>query len=94
MKELKKEGAQIMAFYVGGVKFHASVTHTKEELEDMVGLALKNDEPAIKLNTINEDPTIADDCLIMTLDNLLFCSIIVKNDSGIVTLPRDGRLVQ
>jgi hypothetical protein len=95
MKERKTEGSQIMAFYMGGAKFHASVTHTKAEVEDMIGEALIAKKPAIKLDTVNEDDTIKDDCLIMTFDKLLFVTVLEKNDSGIVALPQGvGRVIQ
>jgi hypothetical protein len=89
MKETKKEGCQITAFYQGGVKFHASVTHTKGEAESMIEEALVEKKPAVKLDTVNEAPEVSDDCLIMLLDKLLFISITKVNDSGIVTLPRN-----
>lgn len=83
MKTQKEPKAEIIAFYQGGAKVHASTTHEKTELEDMIGRALDDSKKAVKLDTVNEDENVADDCLILLLDKMLFCTILNKNDTPI-----------
>jgi hypothetical protein len=87
MKIRKEPKAEIMAFYQGGAKFHASTTHTKEELEQMMETALTESRGYVKLDTINEDDNIEDDSLTMLFSKLLFYSVLQKNNSPIINLP-------
>jgi hypothetical protein len=82
--KIKKEsGAEIIAFYTGGAKVHATTTYSKDELEKMIEDAMEN-KPAVKLNTVNEDPEIADDSLTLLFDKMLFFTVFDKAPKPIV----------
>jgi hypothetical protein len=86
--KIKKEPkADIMAFYQGGMKFHAATTHSKEELEGMIERALNEKQPYVKLDTINEDDKIEDDSLTFLFSGLCFYSVLQNNTSPIINLP-------
>lgn len=94
-KVAKAERAEIMAFYTGGAKLHASTTHTKQEMESMIENAMVNKMPFVKLDTVNTDPEIADDSLTLLLDKLLFYTVLEKAPkSSIIQPKRDIQVVQ
>lgn len=78
----KTPQADIMAFYVGGAKIHATTTHTKDELNALMEGAMV-DKPSCRIDTINEDPDIFDDSLTLLFDKMLFYTVIEPNRSGI-----------
>lgn len=96
MKVRKEPKAEILAFYTGGAKVHASTAHEYEELKEMMEQGIMNNEKVVMLDTINEDETVANDCLGLVLDKLLFYSVLIKNDSKIVQVnpAGPGRIVQ
>jgi hypothetical protein len=82
--KIKKEPkAEIIAFYTGGAKVHATTTHSKVELERMM-IESMNDKPAVKIDTVNEDPEVADDSLTLLFDKLLFFTIFEKAPKPII----------
>lgn len=94
-KAEKVERAEIMAFYTGGAKLHASTTYTKMELETRIENALSNDQKFVKLDTVNTDPEIADDSLTLLLDKMLFYTVLEKAPkSSIIQPKRDIQVVQ
>lgn len=93
MKEKKPIAAEIMAFYTGGAKLHAVTSHKKEELEAKMEEAMTNKVAFVKLDTVNEDNTILDDSLTLLFDKLLFYTILVKNNSPIISLDKKIEVV-
>jgi hypothetical protein len=92
MKADKTPRGEIIAFYQGGAKVHATTTHTKVELESMMEGRMESAK-WVKLDTVNEDPGIADDSLTLLFDKMLFYTIFEKNDSKIITAPNAGKII-
>lgn len=90
MKVRKEPKAEILAFYTGGAKVHASTAHEYEELKEMMEQGIMNNQKVVVLDTINEDESVANDTLGLVLDKLLFYSVLIKNTSPIVSLSPDG----
>lgn len=94
MKVEKVARAEVMAFYSGGAKVHATTTHTKVELESRIeGAMTENPIGFVRLDTVNTDNDVADDSLTLLFDKLLFYTIFEKNDSKIITAPSAGKII-
>jgi hypothetical protein len=93
MKADKTARAEIIAFYVGGAKVHATTTLTKVELESKLEGDMLSATPFCKIDTVNEDPAVADDSLTLLFDKMLFFTIFEKNDSKIITAPGAGKII-
>jgi hypothetical protein len=93
VKEKKPIAAEIMAFYTGGAKLHAVTSHTKEELEGMMEGGIEGGKKCVRLDTVNEDNSILDDSLTLLFDKLLFYTILVKNNSPIISLDKKIEVV-
>lgn len=86
--------AEVIAFYAGGAKVHATTTHTKVELESRIeGAMTENPIGFVKLDTVNQDENIADDSLTLLFDKMLFYTVFEKNDSKIIMPDRKIEVV-
>lgn len=93
MKTEKVARAEVIAFYAGGAKVHATTTYTKVELETRMEEAMTNNPIGfVKIDTVNQDPEVADDSLTLLFDKLLFYTVFEKNDSKIITPPSSGKI--
>jgi hypothetical protein len=79
--------AEVMAFYHGGAKFHAATTYTKVELETRIENAMSNGSKFVKVDTVNEDKSIADDSLTMLFDRMLFYTVLEKLPPSLLVKP-------
>lgn len=93
MKADKIPRAEIIAFYQGGAKVHATTTLTKVELETLLSVGLDENKKAVRIDTVNEDQAIADDSLTLLYDKMLFYTIFEKNESKIVSLDKKIEIV-
>jgi hypothetical protein len=95
LKTRKTPKAEIIVYYVGGAKAHASTTLTKEELETALYERIEGGHKSYTIDTVNEDEAIEDDSLTILFDKLLFYTVFQKNASPIISIvPKNNGLTQ
>jgi hypothetical protein len=62
-------------------------------LETLMEEGMEAGHKCVRLDTVNEDQTILDDSLTLLFDKLLFYTILVKNNSPIISLDKKIEVV-
>ena len=92
-KKKKDEGAEIIAFYVGGAKLHASTTLSKPDLDKLIEGRMEGNHKFVTIDTVNEDPKVLDDSVTLVFDKMLFYTTFQSAPkSGLILPANPGKL--
>lgn len=90
MNKDKVARASVVAFYHGGAKVQAASTLTLLELQNHIRSHHEGGKKSVVIDTVNENPEIADDVFVLVFDQLLFYTIFEQSKLSIVKPANHG----